>query len=97
LDKWLGFDEGSPNCPRTLAFLNVFGGIICVIVIVVVFFLFNKKLKRLKKNADRMNGLGILGEFQGQADAKWIVIREPLRGHSDTPYRRPTPDRPLGV
>jgi hypothetical protein len=29
------------------------------------------------------------GDFQDQRDAKWIVItviREPLRGHNDTPY-----------
>jgi hypothetical protein len=36
------------------------------------------------------------GEFQGQADAKWIVIRGPLRGHNDTPCRRPTPGWPIG-
>jgi hypothetical protein len=36
------------------------------------------------------------GEFQGQADAKWIVIRGSLKGHNDTPCGRPTPGRPGG-
>jgi hypothetical protein len=31
-----------------------------------------------------------------QADAEWIVIRRPLRGHNDTPFGRPTPGRPIG-
>jgi hypothetical protein len=30
------------------------------------------------------------GEFHDQGDAKWIVVRGPLRGHNDTPFRRPT-------
>jgi hypothetical protein len=36
------------------------------------------------------------GEFWDQADAKWIVIRWPLRDHNDAPCGRPTPDRPIG-
>jgi hypothetical protein len=36
-----------------------------------------------------------LGEFHDQGDAKWKVIRQPLRGHNDTPFRRPTPGRPI--
>jgi hypothetical protein len=35
-------------------------------------------------------------EFQYQGDAKRIVIRMQLRGHNDTPFGRPTPDRPIG-
>jgi hypothetical protein len=31
------------------------------------------------------------GEFYDQGDAKWIVIRVPLRGYNDTPWGRPTP------
>jgi hypothetical protein len=30
------------------------------------------------------------------ADAQWIVIRGPLRGHDDTPFGRPTPGQPVG-
>ena len=60
LDKWLGFDD-DPSCTKTVAFLNVFGGIVGFILIVVIFFTFHKKLKRMKENANRMNGLGILG------------------------------------
>jgi hypothetical protein len=33
------------------------------------------------------------GEIHDQGDAKWIVIRGQLRGHNDTPCRRPTPGR----
>jgi hypothetical protein len=36
------------------------------------------------------------GDFHDQADAKWIVIWEPLRGHNDTSLRWPTPERPIG-
>jgi hypothetical protein len=39
------------------------------------------------------------GEFHDQADAKWIVIRGPLRGHNDMPrpaYRLPRGWPPLG-
>jgi hypothetical protein len=36
------------------------------------------------------------GGFHDQGDAKWIVIRRKLRGHNDTPCRRPTPGRPIG-
>ena len=61
LNKWLGFDDDDPSCTKTVAFLNVFGGIIGFILIVVIFFTFHKKLKRMKENANRMNGLGILG------------------------------------
>jgi hypothetical protein len=31
------------------------------------------------------------GDFHDRADAKWIVIRGPLRGHNDMPCGRPTP------
>jgi hypothetical protein len=36
------------------------------------------------------------GEFHDQGDARWIVIRMPLRGHNGTPFGRTTPRRPLG-
>jgi hypothetical protein len=36
------------------------------------------------------------GEFHHQADAEWIVIRGPLRGHNNTPCGRPTPGRLVG-
>jgi hypothetical protein len=36
------------------------------------------------------------GEFHDQGDAKWIVIRRPLRGHNDTPFGWPAPGRPIG-
>jgi hypothetical protein len=38
----------------------------------------------------------VAGEFHDQGDAKWIVIRVPLRGHNDTPFGRPTPGQPIG-
>ena len=41
------------------------------------------------------NDLSVCGEFHDQGDAKWIVIRGPLRGHKDTPFGRPTPGRPI--
>jgi hypothetical protein len=41
-------------------------------------------------------GKSSTGEFHDQADAKWMVIRGPLRGHSDTPCRQPTPGRKIG-
>jgi hypothetical protein len=31
------------------------------------------------------------GQFHDQGDAKWIVIREQLRGNNNTPFWRPTP------
>jgi hypothetical protein len=31
-----------------------------------------------------------------QADAEWIVIRGPVRGHDDTPFGQPTPGQPIG-
>jgi len=37
------------------------------------------------------------GEFHGQGDAKWIVIRGQSRGHDDMPFGRPTPGRPIGL
>jgi hypothetical protein len=37
----------------------------------------------------------IEGEFNDQGDTKWIVIRGPLWGHNDKPFRRPTPGRPI--
>jgi hypothetical protein len=36
------------------------------------------------------------GKFHDQGYAKWIVIREQLRSHNDTPFGRPTPSRPIG-
>jgi hypothetical protein len=36
------------------------------------------------------------GQFYNQGDTKWIVIRGQLRGHNDTPFRRPTLVRPIG-
>jgi hypothetical protein len=36
-----------------------------------------------------------LGVFHDQGDAKWIVIRRPLRGHNDTPFRQPTTGWPI--
>jgi hypothetical protein len=35
------------------------------------------------------------GDSHDQADTRRIVIRGPLRGHNDTPYRWPTPVRPV--
>jgi hypothetical protein len=35
-------------------------------------------------------------EFHDQGDAKWIVIRVPVRGHNDTLFGWPTPGRPIG-
>jgi hypothetical protein len=32
-----------------------------------------------------------------EADAEWIVISRPLRGHNDTPFGWPTPGHPQGV
>ena len=61
LNEWLGFDGKDAECPKTKAFLNVFGGIIGFLLIAVIFFTFHKKLKRMKENANRINGLGILG------------------------------------
>jgi hypothetical protein len=60
---------------------------------------------RLRISGDDSIAIGlhcfdICGEFRDQADAKWIVIRGPLGGHNDTPYRQPTPGWPfsrLGV
>jgi hypothetical protein len=37
-----------------------------------------------------------IGEFHDQGDAKWIVIREQLRGHNNTPFGRPTSSRSIG-
>jgi hypothetical protein len=31
------------------------------------------------------------GKFHDQGDAKWIVIRRPLRGHKDMHFGQPTP------
>jgi hypothetical protein len=36
------------------------------------------------------------GGCHDQADAEWIVIRRPLKGHNDMPYGRPTTGRPIG-
>jgi hypothetical protein len=36
------------------------------------------------------------GEFHDQGDAKWIVIRRPLRHHNDKPFGRPNPGWPIG-
>jgi len=38
----------------------------------------------------------VTGKFHDQGDAKWIVIRGPLRGHNDAPFKRLTPGRPIG-
>jgi hypothetical protein len=45
----------------------------------------------LGKSRDRVDE----GEFHDQGDAKWIVIRQQLRGHNDTPCGRPAPSRPV--
>jgi hypothetical protein len=37
----------------------------------------------------------IFGKFHDQGEAEWKVIRGQLRGHKDTPCRRPTPGRPI--
>jgi hypothetical protein len=34
------------------------------------------------------------GNCHDWADAEWIVIRRPLRGHNDTSFGQPTPGRP---
>jgi hypothetical protein len=36
------------------------------------------------------------GEFHNQGNAKWIVIRRPLRDHNNTPFGQPAPTRPIG-
>jgi hypothetical protein len=36
------------------------------------------------------------GSCHDQADAEWIVIRGPLRGHNNMPYGRLTPGQPVG-
>jgi hypothetical protein len=41
--------------------------------------------------------LTFLGGYHDLLEAKWLVIRGPLRGHNDTPCRRPTPGRPGGL
>lgn len=61
LDSWLGLDDGKPGCDKTVAILHVFGAIVGFGLIVFIFFIFHKKLRRMKENANRMNGLGILG------------------------------------
>jgi hypothetical protein len=38
-----------------------------------------------------------VGKFHDQGDAKWIVIREQLRGHNDTPFGQPTPGRSIDL
>jgi hypothetical protein len=40
-------------------------------------------------------GKKAVGELHDQGDAKWIVIRRPLRGHNDTSLGQPTPGRTL--
>jgi hypothetical protein len=44
--------------------------------------------------------IGLIIIFQVDAlirkTLKWIVIRGPLRGHNDTFFGLPTPDRPIG-
>jgi hypothetical protein len=35
-------------------------------------------------------------EYYDQGDAKWIAIRGQLRGHNNTPFRRPTISWPIG-
>jgi hypothetical protein len=44
----------------------------------------------------RLTSYALLGEFHDQGDAKWIVIRVPLKGHNDTPCGWPTPSWPIG-
>ena len=46
----------------------------------------------LGKSRDRV----VEGEFHDQGDAKWIVIRQQLRGHNYMPCGRPAPGRPVG-
>jgi hypothetical protein len=36
------------------------------------------------------------GESHDQWDAKWMVIRRPLRVHNDMPFGRLIPSRPIG-
>ena len=42
-----------------------------------------------------LESIGV-GGYHDEADAEWIVIRRPLRGHNDTPFGRLTPGRPIG-
>jgi hypothetical protein len=37
-----------------------------------------------------------MGGLHDQGDAKWIVIKEQLRGHTDMPFGQTTPSRPIG-
>jgi hypothetical protein len=41
--------------------------------------------------------VSVSGNILDQGGAKWIVNRGLLRGHNDTPCRRPTPDRPAAA
>jgi hypothetical protein len=43
-----------------------------------------------------MERIILVGKLHDQGDAKWTVIRGHLRGHNDTPFRQPTPRRPIG-
>jgi hypothetical protein len=45
----------------------------------------------LVRSRDRV----VEGEFHDQGDAKWIVFRQQLKGHNDTPCGRPAPGRPV--
>jgi hypothetical protein len=45
----------------------------------------------LKAESEEMKG-----EFQGQAEAKWMVIGGPLRAHNDTSCGWHTPGWPVG-
>jgi hypothetical protein len=52
-------------------------------------------------NVSRISGstLGpsqVAGGCHDEADAKWIIIRGPSMGHSNTPFGRPTPGRHIG-
>jgi hypothetical protein len=39
----------------------------------------------------------VFGGCRDLADAEWIVIRGPFRGHNDMPFGQPAPGRPIGL
>jgi hypothetical protein len=65
----------------------------------------SQRWHRRIRNQHRRTGKGLagpsdtLGECHDQGEAKWIVVRRSLItlwGHSDMPFGRPPPGRPIG-
>ena len=55
---------------------------------------FQEEIEKHEKKPE--NSRVAAGECHDQADAEWVVIRRPFRGHNDTPLGQPTPGRPFG-